>query len=96
MAEEKAIRTEEKELEIHLETWNTYNNQICDVLEAIDQLTDQKHPYAVSLLAAELIPITEARQEALEYLKKYGIKNHEDVLFAVCKQRETKKKNETA
>lgn len=76
--------------EMYLAEWDTYNDQVCDVLEAIDQLTDKKHPFAVSILAAELVKIAEARQEALEGLKVYEIRNHEDALFEVCKWKEKK------
>ena len=76
--------------EMYLAEWDTYNDQVCDVLDAIDQLTDKKHPFAVSLLAGELVKITEARHEALGNLKQYGINNNDDALFEVCKWREKK------
>ena len=88
MNEEKTITPEEKKLEMNLSEWENYNNQICDVLEAIDDLTDKRHPYVVSILAAELVKIAEARQEALEDLKEYNIRTHEDALFTVCKRKE--------
>ena len=92
MTNEKELTPEEKKMEMHLAEWETYNNQVCDVLEAIDTLTDHQHPYAVSLLACELVKIAEARQEALDGLKVYGIRNHEDALFAVCRKKEQEKK----
>ena len=91
MTNEKALKPDEKKLEMNLSEWENYNNQICDVLEAIDDLTDKKHPYVVSILAAELVKIAEARQEALSGLKEYGIKDHEDALFTVCRNKREEK-----
>lgn len=93
MTNENATTKEETKMEMYLAEWNTHNEALCDLLEAIDRLTDHKHPYAVSFLAADLVKVAEERQEALENLKEYGIRNHEDALFTVCKRKEAKKEN---
>ena len=94
MTNEKTLSPEEKQMEIHLEEWDTYNNQICDITEAIDHLTNYRTPYAISFLAADLVKLAEGRQEALDNLKKYGINTHDDAILEVCRRKPSK--NETA
>ena len=91
MTDEKTISTDGKKMEMYLEEWETYNNQVSDILDAIDRLSDYRHPFAISYLAADLVKAAEERQEALADLKRYGIRNHEDALFTVCKRKAAEK-----
>lgn len=91
MTNEKALTPDEKKMEIYLEEWETYNNQICDISEAIDHLTNYRTPYAISFLAADLVKLAEGRQEALDHLKQYGINTHEDAICEVCRRKPSTK-----
>ena len=82
------LTKENKELLLKLDEWNNFNNQVCDIEDAITVLVDtnpKRHSWSVNFLMCDLVQAAEERRDALHDLEKFGVKTHDDALFLSAK-----------
>jgi hypothetical protein len=75
------LTKENKAFMVKLEEWDNFNNQVCDIQDAVATLTDKNpkaHAWSINFLMCDLVKAAEDRRDAFHDLEKFGVVTYED------------------